>query len=66
MAIQIAENGPIAVRLVKRVVDNTDRMDIDSGLAAEASLFGLCFATEDQKEGMSTFLQRTKANFKGK
>ena len=45
--------GPVAVRLVKRAVHETDRLDLDAGLAAEATLFGLCFATADQKEGMA-------------
>jgi enoyl-CoA hydratase len=66
LASKIARNGPVAVRLVKQVVDNTDRMDIESGLAAEASLFGLCFATQDQKEGMNAFLQGNKASFIGR
>jgi enoyl-CoA hydratase len=66
LAGRIASKGPIAIRLVKEAVDMTDRLDIDSGLAAEASMFGLCFATEDQKEGMRAFLEKRKANFQGK
>lgn len=66
LAKQIAAKGPIAIRLVKEVVDMTDRLDLDSGLAAEASMFGLCFATEDQKEGMNAFLEKRKAKFQGK
>jgi enoyl-CoA hydratase len=64
LAEQISANGPVAVRLVKQVVDSTDRSDIDTGLSAEATLFGLCFATEDQKEGMNAFLEKRAAQFK--
>ena len=66
MAQLIAQNGPVAVELVKKVVDETDRMDTDLGLAVEAASFGLCFATSDQKEGMSAFLEKRSANFAGK
>ena len=58
-------NGPVAVRLVKRAVHETDRLDLDAGLAAEASLFGLCFASTDQKEGMAAFLEKRRAAFTG-
>ena len=64
LARKISANGPIAVRLVKETVDMTDRLDIDSGLSAEATMFGLCFATADQKEGMSAFLQKRPAAFR--
>ena len=66
LAARIAANGPAAVRLVKRAVHETDRLDIDAGLAAEASLFGLCFATDDQREGMAAFLQKRRAVFTGR
>ena len=41
-------------------------VDLESGIAIEADLFGMCFATEDQKEGMHAFLERRKAEFTGK
>ena len=66
LAGKIARNGPVAVRLVKRAVHETDRLDIEAGLAAEASLFGLCFATEDQTEGMKAFLEKRRASFQGR
>ncbi|MDG1480315.1 MAG: enoyl-CoA hydratase-related protein [Myxococcota bacterium] len=66
LAGKIARNGPAAVALVKRAVHETDRLDIDAGLAAEASLFALCFATEDQSEGMSAFLEKRRAAFTGR
>ena len=66
LARSIAANGPAAVRLVKRAVHDTDRLDIDAGLAAEATLFGLCFASDDQKEGMAAFLGKRAAAFTGR
>ena len=42
------------------------RTDPDTGIAIESDLFGMCFATEDQKEGMHAFLERRKPEFKGR
>jgi enoyl-CoA hydratase len=65
LAARIAGNGPSAVRFVKRAVHETDRLDLEAGLAAEASLFALCFATDDQTEGMAAFVERRPAEFTG-
>jgi enoyl-CoA hydratase len=65
LARQIAANGPAALKLLKRAIHETDRLDIDAGLAAEASLFGLCFSTDDQSEGMAAFIARRPATFTG-
>ena len=37
--------------------------DIDTGIAIENELFAMCFATEDQKEGMKAFLEKRKPVF---
>ena len=66
LAHDIAKNAPLAVTFVKQVVDQSTHLDIDTGLATEASYFGLCFATQDQKEGMAAFLNKRAANFKGR
>jgi enoyl-CoA hydratase len=63
---QIAGMGPAAVRLAKRAILDTDGADLRSGLLAERNLFALCFATEDQKEGMNAFLGKRPADFKGR
>ncbi len=64
LAESIAAQGPVAVRLCKRAVIEADA-ELKPGLAAERTLFGLCFATDDQKEGMSAFLEKRKAAFRG-
>ncbi len=65
MAAKIASKGPIAVRYAKESVDAGLEMDIDRAARFEADLFGLCFATADQKEGMLAFLEKRPAQFKG-
>jgi enoyl-CoA hydratase len=65
MATKIASKGPVAVRLAKESVDNGLEMDLDRAGRFEAGLFGLCFATADQKEGMQAFLEKRPAKFTG-
>lgn len=64
LAQQIAANSQLAVRLIKEAVDNGIEMDIHRSFAYEAELFGLCFASNDQKEGMLAFLEKREAHWK--
>jgi len=61
----IATLGPVAVRLCKRAIHDNADSSLASAQAAERTLFGLCFATEDQTEGMSAFLEKRAAAFVG-
>lgn len=65
MASKIASRGPVAVSLSKAAVNDGMNMDTESAYKYEADIFGLCFATEDQKEGMTAFVEKRKAEFKG-
>jgi enoyl-CoA hydratase len=62
----IASKGPVAVRYGKQAVNAHLDGTLAEGLAAEASLFGRCFETEDQTEGMSAFLGKRAASFQGR
>jgi len=64
MAKKIASKAPLAVRYAKEAINRGIETDIDTGISIEADLFGLCFSTEDQKEGMQAFLGKRKADFK--
>ncbi len=66
MARTIAAKGPVAIRLAKRSCANGERFDPAIGFQEEADMFGKCFDTEDQSEGMSAFLEKRPANFQGK
>ncbi|MCC5466205.1 short-chain-enoyl-CoA hydratase [Pelosinus baikalensis] len=66
MAEKILSRASVAVQLSKAAVNEGLNMDLASGIAYEAEVFGLCFATEDQKEGMTAFVEKRKANFSGK
>jgi enoyl-CoA hydratase len=66
VAKKIASKAPFAIRLAKELIDVATNIDLKRGLKMEADYFSLCFATEDQKEGMKAFLEKRKAEFKGK
>ncbi len=66
VARQIAANGAVGVRLAKKLVDSGYHMDLNQACLLEAHAFGTGFATEDQKEGMTAFVEKRKPAFKGK
>ncbi|ABR36653.1 short-chain-enoyl-CoA hydratase [Clostridium beijerinckii] len=65
LAQKIMKKGLFAVSLAKSAINNGLNMDTESAYAFEANLFGLCFSTDDQTEGMSAFIEKRKALFKG-
>jgi len=65
LAEKIIAKAPQAVQLCKAAVNNGMNMDTESAYAYEAEVFGLCFATYDQKEGMSAFVEGRTAKFSG-
>lgn len=64
MAETICSNAPIAIALSKEAISRGLQSDIDTALAYEAEAFGLCFSTEDQKEGMNAFVEKRDKCFK--
>lgn len=66
IAKRIASKAPVAVRLCKVAAGEGMQVDIDRSMTIEADVFGLCFATTDQKEGMTAFVEKRKAQFTGK
>ncbi|AND85881.1 short-chain-enoyl-CoA hydratase [Clostridium tyrobutyricum] len=66
LANTIINNAPIAVKLCKEAINRGIQTDIDTGAAYESEVFGECFATEDQKEGMGAFLEKRDKTFKNK
>lgn len=64
LANMILKNGSKAVALAKAAINRGLNMDNESAYSYEADLFGLCFSTEDQKEGMTAFVEKRKPEFK--
>ena len=60
LAGKIAKNAPIAVRNCKKAINGGISLPIEKAVEVEEKLFGDCFETHDQKEGMACFLSREK------
>ena len=60
LAETIAKNAPIAVRACKKAINEGLEEKMDDAVVIEEKLFGSCFKTADQIEGMSAFLEKRK------
>jgi len=66
LAETIVKQSPIAVKFSKVAINRGLQVDIDSGIAIENEMFGMCFATEDKMEGMGAFLEKRTPTFQNK
>jgi enoyl-CoA hydratase len=65
LAKEIASMSPIAVQMAKESVKRSFEAHLEEGLHFERKNFYMLFSSEDQKEGMSAFVEKRKPNFKG-
>ncbi|HEU0026844.1 MAG TPA: enoyl-CoA hydratase-related protein [Ktedonobacterales bacterium] len=66
LAAKIASRAPIATLLTKEAILTAFETPLESGLAHEKRLFAMLFSTDDQKEGMTAFVEKRPAKFTGK
>jgi enoyl-CoA hydratase len=66
VAKKIIANAPLAVKFAMEAVEHGMEMPQEEGLFLEATLFGLCCATDDMREGTRAFIEKRPAQFKGK
>ncbi|MGC1686387.1 MAG: enoyl-CoA hydratase-related protein [Candidatus Acidiferrales bacterium] len=65
IAQKIIANAPLAVKYAMEAVEHGLEMAQEEGLFLEATLFGLCCATEDMREGTRAFLEKRQPKFQG-
>jgi enoyl-CoA hydratase len=66
IAQKIVANAPLAIQYAMEAVNHALDLTLSEGLYLEATLFGVCCATEDKTEGTKAFLEKRAAQFKGK
>ena len=66
MANLIASKGPLAIRMAKECINRGLDMPLSNGLDFEKVNFGAVCGTQDKTEGCGAFLEKRKAEFKGK
>lgn len=64
LAEKILSKGSLAITYAKQAINVGSQTDLASGLQFEAGVFGLSFASDDRKEGMTAFLEKRKADLK--
>lgn len=66
LADAIASKSPLIMKLLKKSINKGMYSDMGAGLAYEKANWSLCFGTADSHEGLGAFLEKRKAEFKGK
>jgi enoyl-CoA hydratase len=66
LALRLSRNAPLAIKYALDAVNHGAEVTMAEGLRLESALFGLCFSTEDVKEGTRAFLEKRHPNFKGR
>lgn len=66
LAQTLASKAPVAVRYILDAVNRGMEMPLAEAQNFEATLFGLVAATDDMREGTKAFLEKRKAEFRGK
>ncbi|MEI9965464.1 MAG: enoyl-CoA hydratase-related protein [Caulobacteraceae bacterium] len=65
VAARIAANAPLAVRAIKRAIDDGESLDLDRGMALELEQYNRLFPTRDRLEGVRAFNEKRRPDFKG-
>jgi enoyl-CoA hydratase/carnithine racemase len=66
LAGEVAERPPLAARLAKQAVLAAEETALTAGLDHERRLYELAMATEDRVEGMQAFIDKRRAQFRGR
>ena len=66
LAKEIVRMSPLSAQLAKEAINRSFETSLDEGLQFERKNFYLCFASEDQKEGMKAFIEKRKPEYRGR
>ena len=66
LASRMADKSPVALGLAKEAIKNAGRMGVREAMERETDLFCLAFTSDDKREGVAAFMEKRKADFKGR
>lgn len=66
LAVRMAENGPLAMRKVKEVMQRSDGLPLDDGFRVENECAREIVRSEDAQEGPRAFIEKRRPNFVGR
>lgn len=65
LAKRILPNGPLAIKMAKRAINNGNQVSLDAGLAIEEACYDQVIPTRDRMEGLTAFAEKRSPNYKG-
>ena len=63
---QICQYGLLSLQMGKEVIDTGYEINLSAACKMERDAFAVCFSTDDQKEGMTAFIEKRQPEFKGR
>jgi len=66
LATELVNKPSVAIELAKELINSSLETNLKAGEKLEAEAFGIVASTEDFKEGVAAFLEKSKPRFKGK
>jgi enoyl-CoA hydratase len=66
LATEIASRAPLAIQAAKQMINQAYECPLQDGIYEERQTFYNLFASQDQKEGMTAFLEKRKPEWQGK
>jgi enoyl-CoA hydratase/carnithine racemase len=66
LALEIAQNGPIAIQQAKFAINKGTDAPLEVGLNIESHAYAICIPTEDRLEGLRAFKEKRKPKYQGR